>query len=706
MKNYSVGLPVVLIAIFLCPFQGVQAAQDRFYVATDGNDAWSGRLSAANAKGTDGPFATVVRARDAIREIKTAGRFDRPLKVFIRDGLHFQTEPFVLQPEDSGTDVHPVTYTAFPGERPILSGGRRISGWKRGPGKLWIAQLPEVKAGKWSFRQLFVGDKRARRARMPNTGFYNLSGLIVPGDREAPVNRTGFRFQPGDIKADWTNLADVEVVKLFRWSETRMRVAAVDAARSVVTFTGRTGPNPRLFDWSGGRYYVENVKEGLDSPGEWYLDRKAGMLFYWPLPGEEPATAEIIAPVIGQLVRMEGDVVAGKFVEHIHFRGLTFAHSGWSLPETGLPETQSAVPILGQNTPEGYPAGTIFAEGARACVWEGNEVAHVGTHAIELSRACRKNRIARNRLHDLGAGGIKIGESIYPNSDQHIASGTIVCDNEISDCGHVNLGAVGIWLGQSSGNVIAHNEIHDLNYSGISMGWNWGCAANRTKNNVIEYNHIHHLMNLLDDGGGIYLLGVSPGTVVRNNLIHDIFGHGPLGRGIYLDQGSSGVRIENNVVYNTKNSFCAGSGNNVWENNIFAESTGRQIWYNSGRCSAVGARFVRNIVYYSNPSAALMSLYQIDTKEGIHEAVAESDYNLFFLAGGGKMSIHSFSSDRAVVQSFAEWQGLGYDRHSLVADPLFVNPRQGDFTLKPGSPALKLGFRPIDVSRVGPRGKR
>lgn len=694
----------IVVGWSLAGIDPADARQADFFVSPSGNDAWSGTLPEPNTDRTDGPFRTITRARDAIRGLKTAARINRPMTVCFRDGAHFLSEPFVLKPVDSGTRENPVTYAAYPGEKPVLSGGRCITGWKQGPGNLWTAELSDVKTGRWYFRQLFVNNRRARRARLPNKGYHHLTGLIEPENREAPVNRTGFRFRPGEIKSTWPNLEDVEVVKLFRWSETRMRVAAVDDARSVVTFTGQTGPNPRLFDWSGGRYYIENVEAGLDSPGEWYLNRTTGTLSYWPLPGEEIKTAQAIAGELGQLVRFEGNVENKEFVQHVCFSGLTFAHSDWQLPKAGLRETQAAVHISGQNPPEGYPSGAVLLKGAHFCRLEKCQITHVGAFAIEIGRGSKDTQIVGNQLNDLGAGGIKIGSPISPKSDAEEAGRTLVCDNIIHDCGHVNLGAVAIWVGQSGGNRIAHNEIFDSNYSGISMGWNWGCTTNRAKNNIVEFNHIHHLMRVMDDGGGIYVLGVSPGTVLRNNLIHDIYGHGPLGRGIYLDQGACHIRVENNIIYNTKNSFCAGYGNNIFQNNIFVSGSGRQIWHSGGPCTPVGNRFKRNIVAYSEPSASFITLYEIDSLEKLRASVAESDYNVFFPPAGGKMGFENFGQGQPVVGSYTSWQELGYDAHSVVADPMFVDAENDVFDLKPESPALKLGFVPIDISQIGPRG--
>jgi hypothetical protein len=314
--------------------------------------------------------------------------------------------------------------------------------------------------------------------------------------------------------------------------------------------------------------------ELLDEPGEWYLDRTTGVLSYMPLPGEDLREVEVIAPVLTELVRLDGNADEGRFVDHVALQGLTLHHADWVLAPEGNSSTQAAVTV---------PAA-VMATGARHCVLEDCEIAHVGTYGVWLGRGCKENRIERNHIHDLGAGGVRIGEDRMAEHDVAEASRNVITNNYIHDGGHVYAAGVGLWLAQSSHNTISHNEIHSFDYSGISIGWNWNEAPNRTHSNTIEYNYVHHVVRgVLSDAGGIYTLGVQPGTVIRNNVFHDIWpymGSPAMAWGIYFDQGSRGMLVENNLVYHTLTGGLMNTGKPgiTVRNNIFALSARHAVW--------------------------------------------------------------------------------------------------------------------------------
>lgn len=675
--------------------------QADFYVAATGSDTNPGTI--------DKPFATLQKARDSIRTRKTRANVASSVVVSVRGGRYFLDQPLTFTPEDSG-----VVYMSYPGEEATISGGRKITNWKRSEGKLWEANVKNV----GPFRQLFVNDRRARITRLPATGYFNLLDVVKPEDRDDPVNRSGFKFAPGDLKKDWTNLGDAEIIKLHSWSEMRMPIVSVDEERNVVMLSGKT-TKEWLPDWAGSRYYVENVFEALDSPGEWYLNRKTSTLYYWPLPGEEMTEADVVAPVFEHIIVFKGDVACGKFVKNITFKGFTLAHCDWYLPKDGYSEGQASIFVHRQIAEErklanlptdprsmGRPGGAISAVGARACSLEDNHITHIGPYAIDLGLGCKNNRVTGNRFNDLGAGAIKIGPWGFSNkapSDIEEPTGNIFADNYVYDGGIVYLGAVGVWIGNCGGNIISHNEVRDLNYTGISAGFMWGCANdNRGRDNIIEYNYIHHIARrMLNDGGGIYILGNSPGTIINNNLIHDVYTAGHLGRGIYLDQGSSFITVKNNIVYNTVNITCMGEGENLFENNIFINAETCQIWYCDNGCST-GDRLVRNIIYYGHPDATYCRFYGGQDAAEKKGFIAESDYNLIFRTDGKELRIEDFPG----VETFAQWKAIGYDTHSIIADPMFIDPTNHNYSLKPDSPAFKLGFKQIDMSTVGPRPKR
>lgn len=645
------------------------AEETTFYVSPDGNDGWSGTLAEPSSAGTDGPFATLGQTRDAIRHLQTQGPLTGPVTVYIRGGLYALSEPLVFTPEDSGTPTTPIIYAAYPGETPRISGGRAITGWQRGRGKRWTCTVPGVREGKWYFRQLFVNGQRRQRARTPNNDFFHVDGDI---GLEQPAR---FMFHAGDIQSAWAERGDVEVVALQAWAELRMQIRSVDVTKNVVTLSGKCAGSNRE---NNARYWVENAIEALDSPGEWYLDRDTGVLHYWPMPDEDLANAEVVAPVLEDLIRLEGDTAGGKFVSHIRFRGLQFCYTDWSLPQTGYADRQAAYDI---------PA-VFHAGGAMFCSIEQCLFTHIGKYAVEFTQGSKYNRIVGSEMTDLGAGGVKIGEARRSRNPDEVSIGNIVLHNHIYNIGVVYPAAVGVWVGNNSKNTISHNHIHDTFYTGISVGWTWGYEEqNNTGDNIIEFNHVHHIgQGMLSDMGGIYTLGIQRGTIIRNNLFHDIVSYGYGGWGIYTDEGSSSILIENNVVYRAKSAgFHQHYGReNTVRNNIFALGTEHQLMRTRMEPHS-SFTFQFNIVYWD--SGDLLGSNWSDDKYAM-------DYNIYWDARKGEIKFANWSFD--------EWKARGQDIHSLIADPLFMDPANYDFRLAPGSPAAKLGFKPIDLRNVGP----
>ncbi len=678
----------LLVGVLVFAADGVvaSAAEADFYVAPDGNDGWSGRLAKANAEKTDGPFASLERARDVVRKFRAATKPQQPVIVQLRGGVYRRQRPFILRPEDSGCETSPVIYESYPGEKATISGGRVVSGWQKADGPLWKVELPEVKSAKWYFRQLFVDGQRRDRARFPKKG--SVLGIAALPKADGEMALRAFQFRPGDIRKDWANLDDVEVVVLQIWMHARLRIKQIDQSRHVVVFTGKSW---RPLTWSNG-YYVENVFEALGTPGSWYLDRKKGVLYYHPLPDEDMSKVEVVAPVAKQLVRLEGDVEARRFVRHVTLRGLSFCHTTRSLPEKGYLCVQAEI----------IPPAAIHADGALHCRIDGCQLTRLGTWGIELSRGCKDNAITHNTMRDIGAGCVKIGEPEDCKEDVEETSRTVVSDNRFLDGAKVYLGAPAVWVGQSSGNTVSHNEISGPFMWAISVGWRWSYfPLQRARDNIVEFNHCHHIgTGVLGSHCAIYALGTSPGTVIRNNSIHHVY-HSErwkgAGEGIILDNGCCGILVENNLVHDAvaggygSNFNCYG---NIIQNNIFAYGKQYQLTVYgdqpTGKPQPKGEVFARNIVVW---------------REGplIKEADWPDfktlwDYNLYFHEGGQPVTFLSGKK-----YTFDEWKARGMDQHSVIADPMFVDPAGGDFTLKPDSPALKLGFKPIDISTVGPR---
>jgi Right handed beta helix region len=695
----------------------------QFYVAVNGRDNWSGTLADPADDGSDGPFATIERARDVVRGIKGSGQLQGPVIVWVRGGRYARREPLLFGPKDSA----PVTYIGYPGERAIIDGGRQISGWRAkqlGQLQCWVTDLPEVASGRWYFRQLFVDGERRPRPRLPKHGHFRVRESVPPLDfatwrfnEENLFDGTSsFRCQPGDIQ-NWKNLEHVEVVAYHWWTEERLPISHFDATSNTVVssrrsiFALRDDAGPRYAE-----YYVDNVFEALDTPGEWYLDAPTGTLYYLPLPGEQPETTEVFAPLAQQLLILEGHPEDDQFVEFLQFQQIGFEHTEWSQPQgwhplfdlehspfpLRLPDVEyAAAPQAASNVP-----GAIVFSGARNCSIEDCRIAHVGGYGIEVREGCEGNRLVGNEVADLGAGGVKVFGAGAAGPLEHRTGRTQVTDNHIHGGGQVFLSGVGVLLAHSYDSAVSHNHIHDFQYSGVSCGWVWRYGNSISKNNRLEFNHIHDIGHgLLSDMGGIYTLGAQPGTVIRGNLIHDVVRRAYGGWGIYLDEGSAHVLVEGNLAFDvTSEPFHQHFGReNIVRGNIFAFGGEGQVAL--GRSEAhTSFNFFRNIVITDG-----QPLFVGGSRCHLYDRPFVSDLNVLWDAGGRPIVAGDGPTYRPEGVGFdqdyslQDLQSLGYDRHSVVGDPQFGDLEKRDFTLTAGSPAFELGFEAFDLSSVGPR---
>lgn len=676
MKTNSLAF---LLAAALLASANLCAEPLTFYLATNGNDQWSGRSANPSANRTDGPFATLPAALSAARLARqNKSGTAEGITILLRDGLYELAEPVVLTPEDSGANAsQPLTISAYPGERPILSGGRRITGWapahRRG---VWLAVVPDVREGKGYFRSLFVNGHRATSARTPNEGAFFLMQGARLSDRPAQ-----FKFKPGDVKPDWANDPDAELIAFEKWIDFRQHIKAVDLMSNMVTLSSSA---PAHTHEEGARYFIENTADSLDAPGEWYLDRKTGIVKYWARPGENLAEDEVTAGRLPDLLLLKGDFTEKKAVQHVVLRGLTFSYTDWSMATEGYTDSQAAVRV----------AGNIAAEGANDCVIEDCTFAHLAGYAVDLGRGCQRFKIVGNEMFDLGAGGVRLGETAKRTDPFEQTHEHVVTDNHIHHAGLVYAPAVGVLILQSGQNRIAHNEIDHLYYTAVSVGWNWGYQETPCRENIIEFNHLHDIGQfMLSDMGAVYTLGIQRGTAIRNNLIHDINSFTYGGWGLYPDEGSTDIVWENNVVYRCKSAgFHQHYGrDNIVRNNIFAFGKEHQLM-RSREEAHTSFIFTNNIVCFD--SGALLG----STWKNEHFLM---DRNLYFDARPGA----SADAMKLAGANWEQWRQRGHDQHSLIADPLFVAPEKYDFQLKANSPAFKLGFKPIDLSQVGVRSK-
>ncbi len=652
------------------------------YVAPDGRDTWSGLRAEADAAGTDGPVVSLTAARDVVRTLKAAGRIDGPVRVQVADGRYPMRETLVLTEADSGTEAAPITYAAAPGARPVFLGGRHIEGLRPAGDGVWAVRLPQVAQGEWTFEQLWVNGRRATRARTPNEYYVYMLGVkeefLEPGSghNRAARQTVGVRREDLQCLRGLTpqELQRVNMLIYHKWDTTRRFVSAVDFDRGLLVTEGK-GMKPWNNWRAETRFHLENFRAALDAPGEWFLDPD-GTLYYRPLPGEDPSRAVVIAPVLETFIAFRGDLDRKRFVEHIRLEGLSFAYAQYLTPPGGFEAAQAASPI----------DAVVMADGARHIVIDRCRVEHAGVYGIWFREGCRDCTLRRTLVHDVGAGGVRIGQTSIASEEHRRTSHITVDNNIIHGGGHIFPCAVGVWIGQSSDNRVTHNDVGDFMYTAVSVGWRWGYSDSLAQRNHVDFNHLHHIgYGVLSDMGGVYTLGPSEGTTVNNNVIHDVYAYSYGGWGLYTDEGSTGITMANNLVYDVKTGgFHQHYGKeNVIRNNILAFSELHQVQATRVE-EHLSFTFENNIVYYD--SGTLLS--------GAWDRVrVRMDRNCYWNTAGAV---------EFMGRSLEQWrEQTGHETHSIVADPGFVNAAARDFRLRPDSPALKVGFVPFDPSQAG-----
>jgi hypothetical protein len=530
-----------------------------FHVAPKGLDGAYGTAGA--------PFATPKRALAAVRAHRAAHP-DEDVAVVVHGGAYRLDEPLVFTAEDGGSDKAPVTWRAAEGETVTLSGGEAVTGWNRvdGDRRVWCAPVPGVADGKRYPRHLWVNGKRATRARWPNADADPPYVEITGGGLADDLKDFTLRFKPGTVKR-WHNLADTEIVVLKLWSALRKRLAAVDAEAGTVTLRpphvkGSRSNRARMGMWA----YFENSPDFLDAAGEWCLDRRSGMVLYRPREGEDMTKAEAVVPRLERLVVLEG--TPEKPVRNLAFRGLTFAHTEWPLPEVGHDGRQAFFWYGGRAVPEAvaFPKSALHWRWAEGCSLQDCTVTHTGATAVRMEEGCRRCAVVGCTVVDAAGNGVMAGVHADPGRREKDAEAPLpatpplprditIAGSVIERCGAVFPGAVGVWVGFARDVAVTHNRITDHPYTGISIGWRWDPSPTSAANFTVSHNHIFECMRLVGDGGGIYSLGHIPGTVLAENLIHAIRRNphciGAPNNGIFFDQGSKGFLIKDTVIFDT-----------------------------------------------------------------------------------------------------------------------------------------------------------
>jgi hypothetical protein len=592
-------------------------------------------------------------------------------------------QPLTLTADDSGTTEAPVFYEAAPGAKPVFTGGVRIGGVVEQNG-MWRAETARAQAGR--FEQLYVNGTRAIRARSPNTWYAFSTPAAVASaqgltshtaDLERRILTLGTTHTARLRGLSAAELSSTVLVAYHSWETSRHYVEAVDSSGTAVM----SGPAVWEFHHWGARqrYHLENYRAALDAPGEWFLSGE-GTLLYIPRDGEQLKTAELIAPVSTSFIRVAGEPESGRVVSHVTFKGLSFSHSAYTLPAEGFSAPQAEVEV---------PAA-VLVDGAHGVQFSDCEFSHIGGSALWLRWGCRHCNVEHCYFHDIGAGVIKIGERTTPADPRALSGDNNIQDNILTGCGRICAGGIGVWIGRSSGNHVLHNEISDCMYTGVSVGWEWGYNRSDCEQNEIAWNRINHIgWGVLSDMGGIYTLGVSPGTTLHKNVIHDVesYNHyGAGGWGLYNDEGSSGILSENNLVYNCASTcYHQHYGQaNVLRNNIFC--FGGQAEIQLSKPEPHLSFVCENNIMCSNGEPLFTGRFEGST--------VEFRRNLYWRYGKDALTT------AALVPGGVNAFGPG----SVIADPGFVDAQKFDFHFRGDTSARQSGFVPFNIDEAGVRG--
>jgi hypothetical protein len=774
------GVILALMYGWLATGVALAAATADFYVATNGNDSWSGTLALPNPTHTDGPFATIGKAQQAVRAILVhPGGRTNPIVVMIRKGTYYQSTPLRFGQSDSGTSTLQVIWQNRPGESPVISGGQRITGWSNVSDNRWQATLP---ASTQYFEQLFYNGSRRLRPRLgSSTGnnqgtFFRVASPVYlnsPGPpSQAPdpncsfyVSGSGwectdrFQYNPADpISRTWQNLAppsgnacgqgagnanqvgDIELVDFEFYTVPKMRISCIDATSNIVYLTGPTAQPLSITTNNHGffaqhRYIIENIQDELVAPGQWFLDRSTNpwTLTYLANSGENPASDTVIVPQAPQ-------VLVGAHLSYVTFSGLAFAHDNFVVPMVGYPSTQQDPAITSavsfQNSSHITFQSNIVSQtsgGGLEFISCLNGMSPAWCVSNSLSAQTTHNNITNGAFYDIGAMAIRIGvPNIKFDTDANVPQFSVVQNNVIEGYGRVFPSAFGIVQGDAHDNTYSHNDIYDGYHSAVSICLD-GCSPGQSNshgafNNLTSFNHVYNVMQgIMDDGGAIYYntgstTFTATGNQILNNRIHDIVdasvqdadGYG--GDGIYLDQYTGNVQVENNLVYRvtamgqqiTCGTQLPNTPNTI-KNNIFAFFQGAMLLEGCSPPSSAVQQFSfsNNVIYYGNYSGLQRGCNYC--AGGNCPAVQAYSHNLYCdgTSGCSLPATPFLKSDASCTTttrlSLSDWQGLGEDAGSLVADPRFVGPSypSDNFALQGSSPVTSIGFVPFDMTAAG-----
>ena len=518
------------------------AAATEVYVSpTQGGDHGTGTRSR--------PFRTLVEARDYVRTVNQ--HMKRDIHVELETGTYQLTSTFTLTSADSGSNGHRIVYQAAPGAAPVVSGGSSVTGWTLADP---AHNVYKAHVGDIDTRQLYVNGELETRAKS--------------SDNPSGFTKTATGYTITDTSMDsWKNQSDLEVVSAWGWMLYRCPVQSIVGTTMTMQQPCFHNANLHQGEEIQNPTWLENARELLDTPGEWYLDKSAGEIYYMPEAGQNLATATVTVPRVQDLVDLNGTL--GHPVTGVGFSGITFSYSTWLAPSSddGMVEGQAGFRIVGDDNPTFDSTrlnwvktpGAVNVSYGHSVSFTGDTFTHLGAVGLNLNTGTQGTDVTGDVFKEIAATGIQVGGTdvidAHPRDERSITKDNTVSDNVVTDVADQYNGSLGIFDGYTDHTVITHNKVYDLPYSGISVGWGWGLTdpggdtnypgnsgvpiwttPTTSRNNVVSDNDISDIMRSQADGGAIYTLSSDPGGVVSGNYIHSV--PAPAYGAIYQDEGS------------------------------------------------------------------------------------------------------------------------------------------------------------------------
>ncbi len=598
MKIYYGNKINILVLLF---FVVLSCGATEIWVSNTGDDA--------NLGTKDSPLATLSMA---LRKARNLRRLNDPsikdgIHIILKDGTYYLEEPIFIRPEDAGTVESPTIIEAQTNAKPILSGGLQINGWKKleteinglKAGTVWVADAPQKAGEVINYRQLWVNGKKAVRAK---STLGTQMDRILSWDKVSetcwiPFKDKSIKFEPG-----------MEMFMIQWWAIANLRIKNIEVHQdsAKVYFeqpesriqSEHPWPAPWISKNNGNSaFFLNNGISLLNEPGEWYLDRKRAKIYYYPREGENMNSAEVMVPVLENLVEVKGTIDFP--VHHVFFKGISFEYSNWLRPsQQGHVPLQAGMYLLDAyklkipGTPDkaslenqawvGRPRAAVEVNYANNLQFEACSFEHLSSTGLDFNHGTNHNTTKGNLFKDIGGTAINVGvfsEEAFeahlpynPQDKREICSDEVITDNLITNVANEDWGTLGIGAGFVKNITIEHNEISDVSYSGISLGWGWTPTINAMGNNKIIANKIHHYAKHLHDVAGIYTLSAQPNSQIEENYIDNVYyspyAHDPyLWLYLYTDEGSAHFTVKNNWIPTGKNLKNNPGPDNVWDNN-------------------------------------------------------------------------------------------------------------------------------------------